>query len=321
MARTRTTARPQLTTKSSTTQASGSTLVTRRATRTKKRNYSSYSTYIRKIMFGVYPDLAVTSAAMVVLNAFANDIFDRLAKESGSLARGSKKNTITSREIQTSVRLLLPGELAKHAIAEGLKAVAKFQTASDIEKVRKSGDTAKTGAAKRSGPKGSSRSMKAGLIFPIGRVHSFLREGRYADRVGAGAPIYLAAVLEYLLAEVIELAGISALERKRQRISPREIQLAVRNDSELCILMNNVTIVDGGVLPTYQLMKKKEKAEAREAAAAKAAVTFQKITHPKKPATTTKATKPVPNKKAAPQPSPLTSNKKPLSKKHWCGTT
>lgn len=75
-----------------------------------------------------------------------------------------------------------------------------------------------------------SRSAKAGLAFPVGRVHRLLRKGNYAQRVGAGAPVYLAAVLEYLAAEILELAGNAARDNKKTRIIPRHLQLAIRND-------------------------------------------------------------------------------------------
>jgi len=94
-----------------------------------------------------------------------------------------------------------------------------------------------------------SRSSKAGLQFPVGRVHRMLRKGNYAKRVGAGAPVYLAAVLEYLAAEILELAGNAARDNKKSRIIPRHLQLAIRNDEELNKLLGNVTIAQGGVLP------------------------------------------------------------------------
>ena len=99
------------------------------------------------------------------------------------------------------------------------------------------------------GKKSTSRSAKAGLQFPVGRVGRFLKKGRYAARVGGGAPVYLAAIMEYLTAEVLELAGNAARDNKKSRIVPRHIQLAVRNDEELNKLFGSVTIAQGGVLP------------------------------------------------------------------------
>ncbi|KAK9917561.1 hypothetical protein WJX75_005802 [Coccomyxa subellipsoidea] len=97
--------------------------------------------------------------------------------------------------------------------------------------------------------KSVSKSTKAGLQFPVGRIARYLKKGKYASRVGAGAPVYLAAVLEYLAAEILELAGNAARDNKKTRIVPRHIQLAVRNDEELSKLLAGVTIASGGVLP------------------------------------------------------------------------
>ncbi|KAL3741284.1 hypothetical protein ACJRO7_016854 [Eucalyptus globulus] len=95
----------------------------------KKRNKKSmetYKIYIFKVLKQVHPDIGISSKAMGIMNSFINDIFEKLAQESSCLARYNKKPTITSRDIQTAVRLVLPGELAKHAISEGTKAVTKF---------------------------------------------------------------------------------------------------------------------------------------------------------------------------------------------------
>ena len=94
-----------------------------------------------------------------------------------------------------------------------------------------------------------SRSSRAGLQFPVGRIDRYLKTGKYAERVGSGAPVYLTAVLEYLSAEILELAGNAAKDNKKTRIIPRHIQLAVRNDEELNKLLIDATIASGGVLP------------------------------------------------------------------------
>nr|XP_046175722.1 late histone H2A.2.2-like [Oncorhynchus gorbuscha] len=107
----------------------------------------------------------------------------------------------------------------------------------------------------------TSRSVRAGLQFPVGRIHRLLKKGRYTTRIGTGAAVYLAAILEYLCAEVLELSGNAARDNKKSRITPRHIQLAVRNDEELNTLLGAVTISEGGVLPNIQavLLPKKSK--------------------------------------------------------------
>ena len=106
----------------------------------------------------------------------------------------------------------------------------------------------KGGRGKTSGKKSTSRSSKAGLQFPVGRIGRYLKRGRYAARVGAGAPVYLASVLEYLTAEILELAGNAARDNKKSRIVPRHIHLAVGNDGELNKVFPG-TISQGGVMP------------------------------------------------------------------------
>ncbi|KAH8819592.1 putative histone H2B [Xylogone sp. PMI_703] len=97
--------------------------------RTKSRK-ETYSSYIYKVLKQVHPDTGISNRAMSILNSFVNDIFERVATEASKLAAYNKKSTISSREIQTSVRLILPGELAKHAVSEGTKAVTKYSSSS-----------------------------------------------------------------------------------------------------------------------------------------------------------------------------------------------
>ncbi|NXB04945.1 H2B protein, partial [Cnemophilus loriae] len=92
----------------------------------KPKRKEAFSVYIYKVLKQVHPDLAISSKAMSIMNSFVNDMFERLASEASRLAQYSHRATITSREVQTAVRLLLPGELAKHAVSEGTKAVTKY---------------------------------------------------------------------------------------------------------------------------------------------------------------------------------------------------
>ncbi|KPI99184.1 Histone H2B.3 [Papilio xuthus] len=92
----------------------------------KHKRKESYAIYIYKVLKQVHPDTGISSKAMSIMNSFVNDIFERIAAEASRLAHYNKRSTITSREVQTSVRLLLPGELAKHAVSEGTKAVTKY---------------------------------------------------------------------------------------------------------------------------------------------------------------------------------------------------
>jgi len=108
--------------------------------------------------------------------------------------------------------------------------------------------------------KGKSRSNRAGLSFPVSRIHRHLRKGSYGERIAAGSPVYLAAVLEYLSAEILELAGNAARDNKKTRIIPRHLQLAVRNDEELNRLLGGVTIAQGGVLPNINSLLLPKKA-------------------------------------------------------------
>lgn len=105
------------------------------------------------------------------------------------------------------------------------------------------------GTADHTKQKKMMKSKRAGITFPVGRISRLLHKGNYGERIGIGAPIYLAAVLEYLVAEILELAGNAARANKKKRIIPRHLQLAIRNDEELNKLLSNVVISRGGVLP------------------------------------------------------------------------
>jgi len=141
--------------------------------------------------------------------------------------------------------------------------------------------SARGGKVKRQ--KAVSRSAKAGLQFPVSRVHRYLRRCTHRFRIAAGAPVYQAAVMEYLTAEILELAGNAARDNKKSRIIPRHILLAVANDEELHQLLKGVTIASGGVLPNIhpELLKRRKGGKL---------VPIEELKRPKK-TTTTKAAK------------------------------
>ncbi|XP_025903205.1 core histone macro-H2A.1 isoform X4 [Nothoprocta perdicaria] len=137
----------------------------------------------------------------------------------------------------------------------------------------------------------TSRSAKAGVIFPVGRMLRYIKKGHPKYRIGVGAPVYMAAVLEYLTAEILELAGNAARDNKKGRVTPRHILLAVANDEELNQLLKGVTIASGGVLPNIhpELLAKKRGSKGKLEAiitpppAKKAKSPSQKKTVTKKP--------------------------------------
>ena len=157
--------------------------------------------------------------------------------------------------------------MAKKAAATPAATAVAATPAAHAEPEKAKKDTKAKGKGGRGGGKNKSRSSKAGLTFPVGRVGRFMRKGRYAARIGAGAPVYLASIMEYLTAEILELAGNAARDNSKKRIVPRHIQLAVRNDEELNRLLGHVTIAQGGVIPHIHaslLPKTSEKHEGEE---------------------------------------------------------
>eukprot|EP01054_Gregarina_sp_Poly1_P001721 Gregarina_sp_Poly_1__1720@NODE_1444_length_4133_cov_160_835957_g144_i1_p5_GENE_NODE_1444_length_4133_cov_160_835957_g144_i1NODE_1444_length_4133_cov_160_835957_g144_i1_p5_ORF_typecomplete_len136_score9_59Histone/PF00125_24/3_5e16CBFD_NFYB_HMF/PF00808_23/1_2e05Histone_H2A_C/PF16211_5/2_6e05TAF/PF02969_17/0_079DUF3071/PF11268_8/0_072_NODE_1444_length_4133_cov_160_835957_g144_i131173524 len=110
-----------------------------------------------------------------------------------------------------------------------------------------------------------SRSQRAGLTFPVGRIGRWMKDGGYAARIGKGAPIFLAAVLEYLTYEVLEMAGGHARDTDKKRITPQHIQYAVRSDAEMASLLSSVTIAKGGVNPMVSEVLSARKGSSKEA--------------------------------------------------------
>jgi histone H2A len=222
------------------------------------------ATYVYRVLKQVHPDTGISKMAMQVVDDLVIDTLRRVAAEAAHLLDVVKVGkTVSSREIQTAVRLVFPGELAKHAVSEGTKAVTKFNSHADGSFGGGGGGFGGgAGNAKRAGKKrfGNSKSARAGLQFPVTRVKTILKRFVGAHRhIGAGAPVYLAAVLEYLAAEILELAGNASRDNRHQRIVPRHVNLAMRNDEELNKMFKGY-IKSGGVIPNIHtvLLPKRE---------------------------------------------------------------
>lgn len=130
--------------------------------------------------------------------------------------------------------------------------------------------TPKKAAGRKGASKSVSQSKKAGLSFPVGRISSALRKGRYAPRVSKSAGTYMAAVLEYIVAEILELSAKSVLQKGAKRITPRALNLAVRHDADLGALLKDVTLSKGGVVPKVEKALESKKKKAGKKAGKKA---------------------------------------------------
>lgn len=179
----------------------------------------NFETYIYRVLKQVHPDFKISKES----KEFVNDIILRFLNDfvplSITMVEHNRQKTLSSRDIQSAVRVLFVGQLAKHAVSEGTKAVVKF-TSTPINKKKKI-TTAK----------------KAGLQFPPSRVRSIIEkiipDYKTDARISSVAPVYLTAVIEYLTAELLELSGNVARDANRSILRSEDIKKAIENDDEL----------------------------------------------------------------------------------------
>lgn len=229
-------------------------------------SHINFTRYSHRVMKMLHPDTGITAKAASQINALIFYIGKDIAARASKLILQSGKATVTARAIQNAIRTLIPGELAKHATSEGLKAVTKYNL------------SIKDRAEKSEGGTKITKSSRAGLQFPPDRVKRFFKGGtqeqkflgRTSLKTSDPAMVYLAAVLEYLVAEIMELSGRVARDNKLQRITNRHIFLTTANDEELSKLLKNTKIRMGssGVLPNIHpiLLEKKAKTKTQSQA-------------------------------------------------------
>lgn len=212
--------------------------------KSRSRSGISFETYIYRVLKQIAPQTGLSGTAMQTLQGFATDLLKRLGETAFDLVQRDKRKTLSARDFQTAVRLVMFGQLAKHAVADGLKAMTKYN-------------------AGHVGKAGGTRSERAGLVMSVARVERFLRAMMPHTNVAESAPVFAAAVLEYALSEVMELASNAARDAKRKRITPRHLSLVIQYDEELTRLFNeNAFIARGGVMPDIHaelLPSKKQK--------------------------------------------------------------
>jgi histone H3/H4 len=206
-------------------------VVTDKAVVIKKKKSRFFETYISKVLKQVADKNGITSNSKQQLNSTLCIVARTISLVVTRLTEIAKKKTISDKEVANAVRVLFSGDLAENSIREGVKSVTNFSAESS---------------------KGSSRQGKAGIIFPPCVAEKFLRNFGYSKvMVTSTAPVFLAAVLEYLVAEVLILASKSATNNKRIRITIRDLQLSVGEDQELSTLFDklNISFLGGGVVP------------------------------------------------------------------------
>jgi histone H3/H4 len=197
----------------------------------KKKKTRFFETYISKVLKQLSDTRGITANAKQQLNSALCIISKQISIRTINLTEIAKKKTISSKEVENSIKLIMSGDLLKYSIEEGKKSILKFQS-EDI--------------------KGSSRQGKAGILFPPSISEKFLRNFGYSKiMVTSSAPVFLASTLEYITAEILSLAIERATTSKRIRITIRDLQLAIETDTEINKLFQtlNIKFLGGGVLP------------------------------------------------------------------------
>jgi histone H3/H4 len=206
---------------------------------------AKFRIYIYKTLKQVHPKMSISANVNEQLNHALNLLGNRLAERATHLTSVNNKRTLSEREVKSAVRIVFSGDLAKHAVKEGEKAVEKYVSSKGEKKSKKKEPT--------------SAASRAGLVFPPSRARKLL--ANRTTQMGETASVFLAAVLEYVSAEVLELSGNAACDNKRSTIQARHLQSAVEGDKELSTLAASIgfEVVGGGVV------KESESADSEEA--------------------------------------------------------
>lgn len=213
-----------------------------------------FGTYIYKVLKQIHPESGLSGDALSSLNNYIRILIKKITDVVNTLiTRSGGRKTISAREIQTAVRLCFPENLAKYAVKDGVKAVTKYNSTKD--------ERAQQSQKGKLAP--ISKSKVAGITFPVTRVENIMMELSIISRKSESSAVYLAAVLEYVIAEILEVSGNVARDYKKVRITPRHIKLGILNDNDLSELFKG-TIMSGGVAPIFEAPKTKRSKVPKE---------------------------------------------------------
>jgi len=195
-----------------------------------------FETYITRVLNQVHPDAEMSSEGKELINQKLIAVADKLSHTAVLIAKNAKMKTVTSKQLELAVETFFPGNLRDHACAEGAKAVKKFDKNSFVRN--------REGKISEYIREGKTKNVKSGLVFSVGATKQIILSqinssgGDDVNRVAETAPVFLTAVLEYLTAEILELAGNLTRDNNRVRVSPDDVHNAVYYDNELSGLLH-----------------------------------------------------------------------------------
>lgn len=246
-----------------------------KAKRHHKRKYQ-FETYVFKLLKTIHPDSRISAKCTYQLNEIMVLLATKISECAHQFVALQNYQTVTSREIQSAVRTILPEQLQKHAISKGTVAVTRYNAdvvEADNHPVNQEVPKKKSFGGGKNHKKPERAEHKAGIIFPGARCKRLIKSITKC-RVGMGAPVYLAAVLEYICAEILELSGNAARDTKKSTIKTRHLFLVAANDQELTALFNkyNIEFNGGGVIPRIrdELIPRDDKPKKKAKASSKA---------------------------------------------------
>jgi histone H2B len=178
----------------------------------------NYEIYIRRALKTVHPDCRISNDAVLLIQCIVHHLMSKISHQAATLAQTNDAKTVTSRDVQAAVRLVIGGELAKHAVSQSTKAVTNFTSQN-----------------------------KTKPLFSTARTEKLMRRTIGVLRIGETAPVYVAAVAEYIACELLELAGMKCLDKNMKTIMTSHIKQAVVEDEEVHTLMRNLRLVLPGV--------------------------------------------------------------------------